>query len=156
LLQLKETLDWKVIIDDDDLNQLLRDRIITRDYIKREFILNIPFYKDDLVNFQIPVVENIDDKIDEYRTLFRGVRIGNMGNKQNVIGLMKKFLIENPDVTYNEIISATLYYIQNTDFQYIMNAENFIYKMDNTGKMISKLQVVLEEYKLTSKETNLL
>lgn len=158
LISLREELNWKINIDDRDLFKLIKDRIITKDYIKQQFILLIPIYKSDEGTIDLPetTMRFIDNDIDTYRILFKGVRVGNMGNKKNCIDLMNKFLIEHPNYTVNDIIGASLYYIQNTDYQYIMNAENFIYKLDDKGNYTSKLETVLEEYILSAKESNLL
>lgn len=97
---------------------------------------------------------DVDERIDEYRTLFKGYRVGNMGNKQNCISMLRRFIYEHK-VEFNEILHATQYYIQNTDPKYITNAENFIYKIDPKGE-ISKLYDILEELRLTQKESNML
>lgn len=155
IINLRENLNWKVNIDDESLMKLMKDDIITRDYIKREFILLFPVYTTDERITHIPKVNKIDDRINEFRYLFKGVRIGNMGNKQQCIDLMNEFMTKHPEITFDQIIAATIYYIQNTDFQYIMSAPNFIYKYDN-NEYTSKLEVVLEEYLLSEINSNLL
>lgn len=148
LFSIRHELNWDIPIDDEDLQQLLKDRVITRDYIKSSFILNVPFYENDiLTDIILDTSNNIDDRINEYRHLFKDARVGNMGNKTTVISLMKQFLHSHKNVTFDDILSATAYYIQNTDSTYVNNAENFIYKVVN-GVAISKLETVLEEYAL--------
>lgn len=153
----REKLDWRTNINDEDIYQLIRDGIITRDYVRQEFVLSVPFYNTDdgTININDVPVETIADRIDDYRVLFKGYRIGNMGNRKNCIDLMTRFIIEH-NTTLDEIIQATLYYIENSDQNYITNAENFIYRIDERGKQISKLETVLEEYLLSNKESNLL
>lgn len=158
LLSIREELDWKITIDDEDLYRLIKDRIISRDYIKQAFILLISFYKDDdqpnkLTELKI---NTIDERIDEYRILFKGPRVGNMGNRKNCIDLMNKFMIEHPSITFDDIVLASIYYAQHVDMQYMMGAENFIYKMEDNGRLSSKLETVIEEYLLSSRESNLL
>lgn len=148
LLSIKHELNWDVPIDDEDLNKLLKDRVITRDYIKSSFILNVPFYENDiLTDIILDTSNNIENRVNEYRHLFKDARVGNMGVKTTVVSLLKQFLHSHKDVTFDEILAATAYYIQNTESTYVMNAENFIYKIVN-GTTVSKLETVLEEYSL--------
>lgn len=158
LLSVREDLKWEVKIDDEDLFQLIKDRIISRDYIRQKFILLVPFYiydEGEKITLEA-TYRTIDERIDEYRSLFKGVRVGNMGNKRNCIDMMNKFMIDHPNVSFDTIVGATIYYVENTDYNYIMGAENFIYKTDDNGRLVSKLETVVEEYVLSGENTNLL
>ena len=148
LFSIRHELNWDIPIDDEDLSSLLKDRVITRDYVKSTFKLNVPFYESDILTDIIlnPSI-SIDDRINEYRHLFKVARVGNMGVKANVLTLMKQFLHSHQEITFDDVLNATAYYIQNTDSTYINNAENFIYKNVN-GNIVSKLETVLEEYAL--------
>lgn len=156
MFKLREGLNWDTEFDDEVISKLTRDKIIARDYIDRSFRLLVPFYEDDDGVFEKQYndisVNNIEERIDEYRILFKGYRVGNMGNKRNCIEAVTRFIILNR-VTFDDILHAARYYIQNTEPKFITNAENFIYKVTDKGE-VSKLYDMLEE--LQSHESNLL
>lgn len=155
LILLRQKLNWH-IEEDEIISVLSRDNLIVRDYQSNSFRLNVPVYDNDEDYFNAftnnVIAENTD--IDRYRSLFKGVRVGNMGNRQNVINLINRFIYEYK-VNFDEILEATMYYIQNTEMQYITNAENFIYKTTPKGE-VSKLYDVIEELRLTKEHSDLI
>lgn len=156
LVKLRENLEWETVIDDETISKLTRDGIIARDYITSKFILKIPVYNTDNESFEqsIKIVEDFEDRINQYRYLFKNYRIGNMGNKRNCIELLHRFLVSN-NYTFDDVLTAAQYYVQNTDPQFIMNAENFIYKMTDKG-WVSKLADTLEELDFDRESSNML
>lgn len=132
------------IISASSLFQLIEDNVVEKDYIASTYSLRIPFYETDDGNI-IPsidytsIYQNIRDHIDQYRSLFKGFRVGSMGNKQDCINKMVDFII-NHNTTLEDVIEATMYYLERENPEYIMNADNFI-----SNEKGSKLAIVLEE-----------
>ena len=89
------------------------------------------------------VLEDVSQNADVYRKLFKGVRSGSMGDKNIVQEYLYRFCLEE-DKTMNEIIKVTQAYIDYTDTQYILNADNFIYKIKD-GKEIPPLRIAFDE-----------
>lgn len=161
LILIKESLPWEYPIDDYVISKLTKDNIIRRNYINRNFELTVNLYESDDELEDIDDngwnkfnLDNIDTMIDSYRTLFKGYRVGNMGNKKNCIDYMIRFILQHK-VSFEEILFATQYYIQNTEMKYITNAENFIYRVTDKGE-ISKLADIIEELRLVKSESNML
>lgn len=162
LTKLALNIDIDFPIEETVINKLTRDNIIERDYINNKFILKVSFFENgELIEGNLKTFDKITSvekevsiRIDEYRTLFKGFRIGNMGNRKTCINYMIRFILQN-DYTFDEILQATHYYINHTEMKYITSAENFIYRTTNNGEE-SKLYTILEELRLIRNESNLL
>jgi len=143
LTNLRHDLNFGTILSASSLFKLIEDGIVFKDYITSSFTLLIPYYDSDdgniVVNDYEDIYKNICENIDLYRELFKGIRIGAMGNKKECINRMTDFII-NHNTTLDEVIQATMYYLERENPEYIMNADNFI----NNGKQ-SKLSIVMEE-----------
>jgi len=162
LIKLANNIDWEFPIEDSIISKLTRDCIIERDYIKNKFILKVPILENgEVVSGKFKTFEELNsieeivkNRIDEYRTLFKGFRIGNMGNRKTCIAYIIRFILEY-GYTFDEILQAAHYYINHTEMKYITSAENFIFRTTNNGEE-SKLYTILEELRLISQESNLL
>lgn len=102
-------------------------------------------YKDeDDIELGTDTIDLVRSRIEEYRSLFKGLRVGAMGNKQLCIEYLSKFMTLN-NKTFDEILVVTNWYLGRT--QYPKNADNFIYHTDsNSGKEKSLLETIFEEY----------
>lgn len=120
-------------------------------YIQRDFnqggkiVCTIGLYKDeDDIELGTDTIDLVRSRIEEYRSLFKGLRVGAMGNKQLCIEYLSKFMTLN-NKTFDEILDVTKWYLGRT--QYPKNADNFIYHTDsNSGKEKSLLETIFEEY----------
>lgn len=123
----------------DDLLELSKRNIISRDITKSPFgiTLNIPLFKEKIHEVK-------QEFIDEYRELFKGIRIKSMGNRQDCIEKMKRFRETYPQYSEEDIIKATKYYISHTDPRFTRYANYFIFKREN-GIELSDLLTILEE-----------
>ncbi len=134
---------FNYILNSSSLFELIEDNIVNKDYITSSFSLLIPYYETDdgniIINNYEDIFKNISEHIDDYRSLFKGLRVGAMGNKKECIDRMIEFVVTH-NTTLDKVIEATMYYIEREDPQYVMNADNFIHN----GKQ-SKLAIVMEE-----------
>lgn len=82
--------------------------------------------------------------VEEFRSLFDGLKLGSMGSKSACLKKMKLFHQKNPDVTLGEILEATKAYIESLrgDYRYLQQADYFIQKHDG-----SRLETWIEEVK---------
>lgn len=79
-------------------------------------------------------VEDSKDKfswVGEFRNLFKQVNPDRWGTLSTCKERMKKFFSENPEVRKEDVMEATVMYLNNTDFRYIMKSHKFIF--DGTG-----------------------
>lgn len=72
--------------------------------------------------------------IDEYRHLFKGTKVGAMGDKNSCITRMVELLKRRPDITKEIILEATQKYLNTTEPKYIKQAHYFIRKDEANQK----------------------
>lgn len=135
---LKSNVDEEIFFKLVDLN------IIERDYINDKIIVKIPLFNGE-VNQSGVIIREIEYDLDRYRLMFRGIRIGAMGNKNSVKNNLIRWLSKNTEYSFEDIIKAVQYYISQTDSKFLANADNFIYNIDNKGEEVSRLSMVIEE-----------
>ncbi len=137
-------------IDDYVFSILATNKIIERDFIKGGYIVKIPVFEGESGDIPIPVsaelIRNIIDRIDEFRVLFRGIRVRSMGDRKTVEENMIRWLTLNPDISFDDVINITAEYLSNADRTYIPSADNFIFSIKN-GKEVSTLSAIVEESK---------
>lgn len=98
----------------------------------------VPLFEDD------PTSSVSNDDVDEFRSLFKGIRLKSMSTKQLVCELLTMFLRQYPQYNMSQIIESTRNYIANTDHRFVPNADNYIESVDKSGKTTSTLWFVLE------------
>ena len=91
--------------------------------------------------------DEIEGFIDNFRKLFRGYKPSSMGDKKACTKKMAKFYKEYPEYASKEIVlKATKRYIDTLDnYQYLKQADYFIYKQDGSKIDKSLLAVYCEE-----------
>lgn len=88
---------------------------------------------------------DVEDWIDEYRILFKGKKVGAMGDRKACVEKMRVFLSQN-DYSKDEILSATERYIKSLDNRaYLQQADYFINKRMGDGTETSRLRNFCEE-----------
>lgn len=92
-------------------------------------------------------VNQIEKFVDEYRKLFRGLRAGAMGDRNGCISKFVQFKKEYPEFfNRDRILAATKLYIDSlNDYQYLQQADYFIYKQDQNKGRSSRLASFCEE-----------
>jgi hypothetical protein len=148
-------LNIDTVIDDDIFISLIKNNIIERDYINEKIIVKIPLFEDDEIEFipnKFDNIKNISERIDEYRSKFKGIRTKSIGDKNTTVDKMTAWLLKNPNFTYEDVLEATDFYIQNTEPQYISNADNFIFNYDTKGNLVSGLSIVIDTIRMGTLE----
>lgn len=96
-------------------------------------IRNIKFNKI-IESEESDLYNNVSFWIDEYRHLFKGTKIGAMGDKNSCISRMVELLKKRPDITKEIILESTQKYINTTEPKYIKQAHYFIRKDEANQK----------------------
>lgn len=144
LLNIRLDTDFKTTISDESFFKLLQDNIIIKDYVTSQFVLCVSIFEGDEIGDNIPLTDyqrihdEVVTRIQEYRTLFKGYRIGSMGIQRDCIEKITNLLIANLDISFDDILNTTMYYLERENPDYIMNADNFI----NNGRTSKLLQVM--------------
>lgn len=141
-------------ISESQFSILIKEHIIERNYENNSINVLIPLFISDKDELKIEDIarltnlrEEIDRRVDEYRSLFKGIRAGSIGTKNNIKMLLQSWFNNNKEYDFNDVLSATRFYIETEDPKYVSNADNFISTIKN-GKHISKLLMVLEDLQL--------
>lgn len=110
--------------------------------IRQKFIDCSNLNEDEILESEI------ENWIDEYRGIFKGKRVGSMGDRDACITKMTKFLsIYNDKFTKSDILEAAKLYVQSQapTYKYLMQSDYFISKQDGQGNVVSKLHSILED-----------
>lgn len=87
--------------------------------------------------------------IDEYRGLFKGKKIGAMGDRATCLKNMIRFMAEYDQYSKDDILKAAKLYIQSCSpsYRYLKQADYFISKQEANGDVKSVLLSTLEDMK---------
>ena len=89
--------------------------------------------------------EKFDEFIEEYRNLWKGLKVGSMGSPMACKEKMLRWMGENPNYTKEDILKAARIYINSlNNYQYLQAAHYFIYKKDGKEED-SRLSAFIEE-----------
>ena len=89
--------------------------------------------------------EGFDEFIEDYRKLWKGLKVGSMGSPMTCKEKMLRWMGENPNYTKEDILKAAKIYINSlNNYQYLQAAHYFIYKKDGKEED-SRLSAFVEE-----------
>lgn len=135
---------------------LSENQFIKLNLMSNKIITLIGLFEDEEINLpdiDLSVQQIVAERIDEYRKLFKGIRTGSIGEKQQVIQLLTQFCLEN-NVTFDQVLETTELYMDYTERHLVSNADNFILKTDKNGNSISLLKIALEEQEMSGSSEN--
>jgi sensor c-di-GMP phosphodiesterase-like protein len=99
-----------------------------------EFFSNTSLTEQQVVEQSINtklLVEDVDNWINEYRQLFKGKKVGAMGDRNTCLVRMREFVKNNPHFSKEHILNATRRYIaekSGNNYIYLRHADYFIKK----------------------------
>lgn len=143
-----------VLITETDIQRLSQEGIIFRDK-KGNLRINTDIFGD--VQTLSPkkgeddhLFDLVSYRLHEYRDKWKGLFVGSMGSGSAVRDKIIRWLKENKDYTFDDILKATDYWIhykgkEVDDPAFLGQADYFIYKQQKDGTEISRLSSVIEE-----------
>lgn len=88
---------------------------------------------------------DIDNFIDNFRLLWKGLKVGSMGSSHSCKDKMIRWMSENPSYEKEEILKAARIYIKSlNDYTYLQAADYFIFKKDGKEES-SRLSAFIDE-----------
>ena len=150
LLACKHGLKYRV--KEETFEFLVDSKLIKLDLTNNKIIPITGIYEGELIEipeFDMSIEVVIKERVDEYRSMFKGIRSGSIGEKQKVIQLLVRFCLEN-NKTFDDVLIVTKVYMDYTDSGVTSNADNFIYKVDKSGLEVSLLKIACEEQGMSS------
>ena len=105
------------------------------------------------------VTAEITERIDEYRDKWKGLKPGSMGGKKDCIQKLTRWVMENPEYSFDQVIKAAELYIDSVggNNTYLQRADYFVFKQDVHKGEASRLSAFideLEEYGVASDWTS--
>lgn len=133
--------ELNVNLNQDHVVWLSLNGFLTR--VNNKLCLTTGFYdNENIEQFETPVIT--DEEVQEFRSLFKGIRVGSMGSKDAVKSNLINFLVMYPNYSFKDIVLKTELHLNTQDIKFIPNADNFILKIKD-GKQTSRLALVMEE-----------
>jgi len=89
----------------------------------------------------------IKDRIEEYRTKWKGLKSGAMGSPKACEVKLTRWMKENPTYSFEDILKAVDIYIDNLngDYRFLQRADYFIFKQENNKEEASRLSAYIDE-----------
>lgn len=97
----------------------------------------------------------VEEGIEEYRNSWKGLKPGSMGSPKNCKDKLKRWMLENPEYTFDDILKAVSIYINqfNGDYRFLQQADYFIFKKDGKEES-SRLSAFIDEIDLVGNNSN--
>ena len=146
LHNLQEKQFVKLIIDKFGTNTIIREKSkLLLDFLSIESSYSNYKEKKIIKKSNRVINEGFDEFIEEYRSLWKGLKSGAMGSPNACKEKMLRWMGENPNYTKEDILKAAKIYINSlNNYQYLQAAHYFIYKKDGKEED-SRLSAFVEE-----------
>ena len=155
LHNLQEKQFVKLIIDKFGTNTIIREKSkLLLDFLSIES--NHSNYKEKKIikKSNRVINEGFDEFIEEYRSIWKGLKLGAMGSPGACKEKMLRWMGENPNYSKEDILKAAKIYINSlNNYQYLQAAHYFIYKKDGKEED-SRLSAFIEEKEVDNTEWN--
>jgi len=141
-----QTLESKGFIKINGIEIILREKSkLLLDFLSIDS--NYSNYKDKKIikKSNRVINEGFDEFIEEYRNLWKGLKVGSMGSTMACKEKMERWIKENPNYSKEDILKAAKIYTNSlNNYQYLQAAHYFIYKKDGKEED-SRLSAFIEE-----------
>ena len=146
LHNLQEKQFVKLIIDKFGTNTIIREKgKLLLDFLSIESSYSNYKEKKIIKKSNRVINEGFDEFIEEYRNLWKGLKVGSMGSPGACKEKMLRWMGENPNYSKEDILKAAKIYINSlNNYQYLQAAHYFIYKKDGKEED-SRLSAFIEE-----------
>ena len=93
------------------------------------------------------ILSVVDDKVDEFRNKWRGLKPGSMGDLRACKEKLHRWMKENPKYSFDDILKAADIYLasEGANLRYLQRADYFIYKQDSHKEEVSRLSSFIDE-----------
>jgi hypothetical protein len=135
----------KIIKEEDEKYIIIREKgKILIDFLTIEALRSIKSKR--VVNKSSRMINSdIEDFIEDFRELWKGLKPGSRGSLSAVKEKMSRWMKDNPEYSKEQILNAAKVYINSLDnYQYLQQCDYFIYKKDAKGES-SRLSAFIDE-----------
>lgn len=148
LNKLQEQKFIKITKEDEKIQITLREKSIE---LLEFFIVEIedPLAKKEktIKRSQRVINADINNRVEELRLKWKGLKVGSMGSLQSCKDKLTRWMKDNPNHTFDDILKAADMYIDslNRDYRFLQRADYFIYKQENNREESSRLSAFIDE-----------
>lgn len=98
------------------------------------------------------ILSVVDDKANEFRNKWRGLKPGSMGSLKACKEKLHRWMKENPEYPFEDILKAADLYLatEGANTRYLQRADYFIFKQDAHKGEMSRLSAFIDEIDETS------
>ena len=137
-----------VLITEQDIQQLSKEGIIIIDK-KGNPKVNYELLNGEKQLDYTTVYDAVSENIDQYRQVWKGLFTGSMGTPSACIDKITEWLINNPNYSFDNVVTAASYWIEQKSKEVdnpmiIGQADYFIYKKVD-GVVTSRLSSIIDE-----------
>lgn len=89
----------------------------------------------------------LEERLPEFRDKWKGLKPGSMGSLHSCRDKLTRWMKENPNYKFDEILKAADMYIAslNGDYRFLQRADYFVYKQENNREESSRLSAFIDE-----------
>lgn len=100
------------------------------------------------------VNKDIGEGINTFRMKWQGLKPGAMGSLKSCKMKLTRWMKENPDYSFENILTAADIYLNslNGDYRFLQRADYFIFKQENNREESSRLSAYVDEIGLTNSD----
>jgi predicted transcriptional regulator len=147
--------DTKILksLEEKNFLKVRTNTVIIRDKTKK--FLNSISKDVDIVGTKVEIItkrtqrevnDEVNERVQEYRNVFKGHKAGSMGSVTACKNNLSEFLKRNTQYNLDDVIKAAKLYINTVnDFTYLQRADYFIYKQDKNKNVTSTLEAFIDE-----------
>jgi len=144
LLELEKKHFVKVNKLDNDSIEIREKTNLLIDFVTIEGINSITA-KKTIKKSDRALMEGMNEFVKEYRNIWKGLKPGSMGSDATCRDKLIKWMTLNPSYTKENILKASKMYVDSVDnYQYLQQADYFIFKKDAFGES-SRLSSFIDE-----------
>ena len=138
------------IIQDEKNNIILREKAkLLIEFLEIESLNSVKKEKVIKKSKRI-VTQEVLEFVDEFRNKWKGLKPGSMGSFNACKEKLIRWMIDNPNYTHQQILkSADIYINSLTNYQYLQQADYFIYKKEGKDEH-SRLSAFIDEIETKS------
>lgn len=150
--KLQENKFIKIIKDSEKNHYLLRQK--GQDLIATLVGRGIEVKKKTKKKKQINV--DVLTRLQEFRSKWKGLKPGSMGSLSSCRDKLTRWMQENPDYTFEEVLKAADAYLESLqgDYRFLQRADYFIYKQENNREEASRLSAFIDEIDLDTSQSD--
>jgi hypothetical protein len=138
----------KIITENEQIRVILRDKSIRLIEVLTVEI-DSSLEEEELIIKKSERLINLDinNRIEEFRMKWSGLKAGAMGAPQSCKDKLTRWMKENPDYSFDDVLKAADIYIKslNGDYRFLQRADYFIYKQENNREESSRLSAHIGE-----------